>query len=104
MGPRCADNARGLPAMGPRCADNARGLPAVSKRERHFLPQRAQARERRFLSRPAQARRYDKSVRTIERWGKSAAMAMPPEYDLNGLPHREGGELENWERSRITKI
>jgi hypothetical protein len=58
-------------------------------------------RRRRFLTRRAQAERYTKSVRTIERWGRDPKMGMPREYDFNGLPHREEGELEAWERSRV---
>lgn len=53
-----------------------------------------------YLDRPAQARRYNKHLKTIKRWGKSPAMAMPPEYDFNG-PHRRLDELEAWERSRV---
>jgi hypothetical protein len=56
-------------------------------------------RRRRFLTRRAQAERYTKSVRTIERWGRDPKMGMPPEYDFNGLPHREEGELEAWDRA-----
>jgi hypothetical protein len=56
---------------------------------------------RRFLTRRKQAERYGKSVRTIVRWGEDADMSMPPEYDFNGLPHRDEAELEVWERSRV---
>jgi hypothetical protein len=55
---------------------------------------------RRYLSRQAQAARYDKCVKTIERWGKNPALGLPAEYDLNGRPHRAEDELEAWERSR----
>ena len=60
-------------------------------------------RPRRFLSRRAQATRYAKSLKTIERWGKDPAMAMPPEYDFSGHPHRDEHELEQWERSRVSR-
>ena len=56
---------------------------------------------RRFLSRREQAERYHKSTRTIKRWGEDPAMKMPPEYDFNGLPHRDEAELEQWERGRV---
>jgi hypothetical protein len=56
---------------------------------------------RRFLTRKEQADRYGKDVRTIKRWGKDAEMNMPPEYNFRGAPHREEGELEEWERSRV---
>jgi hypothetical protein len=56
---------------------------------------------RRFLSRRDQADRYGKSVRTIERWGEDSEMAMPTEYDFNGLKARAEDELEAWERGRV---
>jgi hypothetical protein len=56
---------------------------------------------RRFLTRRGQADRYAKSLKTIERWGKNQHMKMPPEYDFNGLPHRDEAELEAWERTRV---
>ena len=56
---------------------------------------------RRFLTRRAQAERYNKSIKTIERWGEDKEMAMPQEYVFRGLPHREESELEAWERSRV---
>jgi hypothetical protein len=65
------------------------------------ITQNSTSRPRRFLTRRAQAQRYSKSVRTIERWGRDPQMAMPAEYDLNGLPHRLEDDLEQWERSRV---
>jgi hypothetical protein len=59
--------------------------------------------QRRFLSRRDQAERYGKSVRSIERWGKDPVMAMPPEYDFNGLKARAEDELEAWERKRVSR-
>jgi hypothetical protein len=56
---------------------------------------------RRYLSRRAQAERYGKTIKTIERWGGDPDMNMPPEYDFRGLPHREEGELEAWEKTRV---
>jgi hypothetical protein len=56
---------------------------------------------RRFLTRRAQAQRYNKTVRTIERWTNDPRMEMPPEYDFRGLPHRDEAELEEWERRRV---
>jgi len=58
-------------------------------------------RARRFLTRRMQAERYSKSIKTIERWGDDPEMKMPPEYNFRGLPHRNEGELEAWERSRV---
>jgi hypothetical protein len=66
--------------------------------------QRLAPRPRRFLTRRAQAERYSKSVKTIERWGQDPRMAMPPEYDFRGLPHRDEADLEAWERSRVAPV
>jgi len=54
----------------------------------------------RFLTRHDQARRYNRSTKTIKRWGKDPRMNMPPEYQLD-LPSRREDELEVWERSRV---
>jgi hypothetical protein len=56
---------------------------------------------RRFLTRKAQAKRYSKSKKTIERWGKDPKMRMPPEFYFNGLPHRDEEHLERWEEERL---
>jgi hypothetical protein len=61
----------------------------------------AQRRRRKFLTRRDQAERYGKCPKTIERWGSDPKMAMPPEYDFRGIPHRAEEELEMWERSRV---
>jgi hypothetical protein len=55
----------------------------------------------RYLTRRNQAERYGKSVRTIERWGLDQEMAMPPEYDFNGVKARREDDLERWERARV---
>jgi hypothetical protein len=57
----------------------------------------------RYLSRRAQAERYDKDIKTIERWGRNPAMGMPPEIDFNGRKHRDEDALIRWERSRVAK-
>jgi hypothetical protein len=59
---------------------------------------------KRFLTRRQQARRYNKSLRTIERWGLDPEMGLPPEYNFNGHFHREESELETWERARVRKV
>ena len=57
---------------------------------------------RRYLTRRQQAERYNKSVKTIVRWGQDPDLAMPREYWLAELPHRAEDELEIWERSRVS--
>lgn len=54
----------------------------------------------RFLTRRQQARRYGKSKRTIERWGKDPKKGMPAEYDFNGQYSRTEPALEVWEQER----
>jgi hypothetical protein len=56
---------------------------------------------RRFLSRQEQAERYGTSVKTIDRWGKDAAMNMPKEYEFYRIKKRAEDELEVWERGRV---
>jgi hypothetical protein len=55
----------------------------------------------RFLTRKAQGLRYNRSEKTVERWGLDPRMGMPPEYDFNGLLARREDELEAWERTRV---
>jgi hypothetical protein len=66
-------------------------------------PVRHPHRPKRFLSRSAQARRYGVSKRTIERWGRKPQLNMPVEFWLNGMPHRDEAELEQWEAERRGK-
>jgi hypothetical protein len=54
----------------------------------------------RYLSRQAQAQRYDKSVRTIERWGKNPDLEYPGEIEINGRYLRPLSKLERWEQKR----
>jgi hypothetical protein len=54
----------------------------------------------RYLSRQAQARRYDKSVRTIERWGRDPDLEYPDEIEINGRYLRPLSKLERWEQKR----
>jgi hypothetical protein len=56
--------------------------------------------EERYLSRRKQAERYDKSIKTIERWGDDPALGYPPEIDINGRKFRKLSDLEAWERQR----
>jgi hypothetical protein len=56
--------------------------------------------EERYLSRRKQAERYDKSNKTIERWGDDPALGYPPEIDINGRKFRKLSDLEVWERKR----
>lgn len=53
-----------------------------------------------FLTRRQQASRYQRSVRTIERWGDDPELGYPPEIDINGHRLRRKSDLERWERER----
>jgi hypothetical protein len=53
-----------------------------------------------FLTRRQQAERYQRSVRTIERWGDDPELGYPPETDINGHLLRRLSDLEVWERKR----
>ena len=53
-----------------------------------------------FLTRRQQASRYQRSVRTIERWGDDPELGYPPEIDINGHRLRRESDLERWERER----
>jgi hypothetical protein len=55
----------------------------------------------RYLSRRKQAERYEKSVRTIERWGEDPDLDYPAELDVNGRKLRALSALERWERKRV---
>jgi hypothetical protein len=55
----------------------------------------------RYLSRRRQAERYERSVRTIERWGKDPDLDFPAEIEVNGRWLRPLSKLEKWERSRV---
>jgi hypothetical protein len=63
-------------------------------------PGRHPNRPKRWLTRRAQAKRYGKSKRTIERWGREPKMGMPPETWFNDVPHREEAELDQWDTQR----
>jgi hypothetical protein len=63
-----------------------------------------QIRPRHFLTRKQQADRWNKSVKTIERWGADPKMDLPPEYMIGNTPSRDEVEIEVWERSRIGKL
>jgi hypothetical protein len=54
-----------------------------------------------YLSRRKQAERYEKSVRTIERWGEDPDLDYPAELDVNGRKMRALSALERWERKRV---
>jgi hypothetical protein len=58
---------------------------------------------KRYLSRTALAKRWGKSKRTVARWGRDPRMGLPEEVWLNGMPHREEGEVEAWEAERRGK-
>jgi hypothetical protein len=78
------------------------GIVADLERRLHELEaKRDPDRPVRYLTRKKQGERYDRSEKTIERWGEDPRMAMPPEYDFNGLLARREDELEVWERTRI---
>jgi hypothetical protein len=66
-------------------------------------PARHPHRPKRFLSRTAQAKRWGKSKRTVERWGRDPKMGLPLETWLNNVPHRLEEELEVWEAARLGK-
>jgi hypothetical protein len=66
-------------------------------------PARHPNKPKRFLSRTALAKRWGKSKRTVERWGKDPRMGLPPETFLNGWGHREESEIEQWEAERRGK-
>jgi hypothetical protein len=53
-----------------------------------------------FLTRRQQARRYQRSIRTIERWGDDPELGYPPEIDINGHRLRRESDLQRWERER----
>ena len=53
-----------------------------------------------FLTRRQQAGRYQRSIRTIERWGDDAELGYPAEIDINGHKLRREFDLELWERER----
>jgi hypothetical protein len=55
-----------------------------------------------FLSRSQQARRYNKSYRTIERWGEDPELGFPLEIEINGRFFRKLSELEEFERRLAT--
>jgi hypothetical protein len=61
----------------------------------------SQPQQRRYLSRRDQANRYNKSLKTIERWSHNAALNMPREFIFNGRPHRAESDLERWERAQV---
>jgi hypothetical protein len=63
-------------------------------------PVRHPNRPKKFLTRAAQAKRYSKSKRTIERWGRDPKMRMPVEYWFNQVPHRLEEDLEVWDAER----
>jgi hypothetical protein len=71
------------------------GVPAATA-----APFRHPNRPKKWLNRRAQAKRYQKSKRTIERWGRDPEMGMPPETWFNGTPHRTEEELEIWDMTR----
>jgi len=53
-----------------------------------------------FLSRTQQAKRWSVSKRSVERWGQTDELGLPPEIDINGRHYRKLSELEAWERKR----
>ena len=53
-----------------------------------------------YLTRRQQAGRYQRTVRTIERWGDDPELGYPPEIDINGRRLRRKSDLEQWERER----
>jgi hypothetical protein len=55
------------------------------------VPQRVLVPDRRV------AERYDRSVQTIERWGKDPELGFPPVIRLRNRRYRDAAALEAWE-------
>jgi len=53
-----------------------------------------------FLSRTQQAKRWSVSKRSVERWGQTYELSLPPEIEINGRHYRKLSEIEAWERTR----
>ncbi len=54
-----------------------------------------------WLTRSQQARRFGVTKRTIERWGQSEDLGLPPEIEIRGRHYRKLSALAAWERARV---